>query len=157
MKLLLTLLASLLLNSLPTHAQRTPNLTGIAFEQKQGARMPSKSVFIDADGRDIGIGELFNHAPLVVVLGYFHCEKLCAVARLALLRAAQKAGLSAGADYLFVALKAYKTENNGTIGRANGVMAGIAKQFTNAELKALAGYVSSVEGELKTVPEKKFR
>mgnify|MGYP002138118056 CR=1 FL=1 len=61
------------------------------------------------------------------------------------------------ADYLFVALKAYKTEGNGTIGRANGVMAGIAKQFTNAELKALAGYVSSVEGELKTVPEKKFR
>jgi protein SCO1/2 len=104
MKLLPTLLALLLLDSLPAHARRTPNLTGIAFEQKQGARLPSKSVFIDADGRDIGVGELFNHAPLVVVLGYFHCEKLCAVARLALLRAAQKAGLSAGADYLFVAV-----------------------------------------------------
>jgi cytochrome c553 len=61
------------------------------------------------------------------------------------------------ADYLFVALKSYKTENQGTIGRANGVMAGIAKQFTNAELKALAGYVSSLDGELKTVPEKRFR
>lgn len=61
------------------------------------------------------------------------------------------------ADYMFVALKAYKTEGAGTIGRSNGVMAGIAKQFTNAELKALAGYVGSLDGELKTVPEKRFR
>jgi len=61
------------------------------------------------------------------------------------------------ADYMFVALKAYKTEGNSTIGRSNGVMAGIAKQFTNAELKALSGYVSSLQGELKTVPEKRFR
>lgn len=61
------------------------------------------------------------------------------------------------ADYLFVALKSYKTEGNSTMGRSNGVMAGIAKQFTNAELKAMAGYVSSLDGELKTVPEKRFR
>lgn len=61
------------------------------------------------------------------------------------------------ADYMFVALKAYKTENNAVIGRSNGVMGGIAKQFSNAELKALSGYISSLEGDLKTVPEKKFR
>ena len=61
------------------------------------------------------------------------------------------------ADYLFVALKSYKTEGNSTWGRANGVMGGIAKQFSNAELKALAGYVASLDGELKTVPQSKFR
>jgi cytochrome c553 len=61
------------------------------------------------------------------------------------------------ADYLFVALKAYKTEGQSTLGRSNGVMAGIAKQFSNNELRALAGYISSVEGDLKTVPENKFR
>ncbi len=61
------------------------------------------------------------------------------------------------ADYLFVALKAYKTENNPTVGRTNGVMGAIAKQFSNAELKALAAYVSSLEGDLKTVPEHRFR
>jgi cytochrome c553 len=38
------------------------------------------------------------------------------------------------ADYLFVALKSYKTEGGATLGRGNGVMAGIAKQFSNAEL-----------------------
>ena len=61
------------------------------------------------------------------------------------------------ADYMFVALKAYKTENNASVGRSNGVMGAIAKQFSNAELKALSGYVSSLDGDLKTVPEHRFR
>ncbi|HSV53739.1 MAG TPA: c-type cytochrome [Burkholderiaceae bacterium] len=61
------------------------------------------------------------------------------------------------ADYLFVALKAYKTENNPNVGRANGVMAGVARQFSNAELKELSKYVSSLDSELKTVPQAKFR
>lgn len=61
------------------------------------------------------------------------------------------------ADYMFVALKAYKADNNPKVGRSNGVMAGIAKQFSNAELKALAGYIASLDGDLKTIPENRFR
>lgn len=62
------------------------------------------------------------------------------------------------ADYLFVALKAYKMDpNNAKVGRGNAIMAGMAKQYTNAELKAMAGYLSSLEGDLKTVPESRFR
>ena len=60
-------------------------------------------------------------------------------------------------DYLFVALKAYKAENNPAVGRSNGVMGAIAKQFSNAELKELAAYVSSLDGELKVKPESRFR
>ncbi len=59
-------------------------------------------------------------------------------------------------DYLFVALKAYKTENNQAVGRNNGIMGAIAKQFSNDDLKALAGYMASLDGELKTVPESRF-
>ncbi len=60
-------------------------------------------------------------------------------------------------DYLFVALKSYKTEGNATWGRTNGIMGGVAKQFSNAELKEMAKYLSSLPGELKTVPQSKFR
>ena len=60
-------------------------------------------------------------------------------------------------DFLFVALKSYKVENQATWGRNNGVMGGIAKQFSNAELKALSAYVGSLDGDLKTVPQSKFR
>lgn len=61
------------------------------------------------------------------------------------------------ADYLFVALKAYKVENNPKVGRGNAIMAGMVKQYTNSELKQLAGYLASVDSELKVVPQGKFR
>lgn len=61
------------------------------------------------------------------------------------------------ADYLFVALKSYKAEGQATWGRSNGVMGGIAKQYSNAELKEISSYLSSLPGELKTVPQSKFK
>ena len=61
------------------------------------------------------------------------------------------------ADYLLVALKSYKVENNAKVGRGNAIMAGMAKQYTNSELKILANYLSSLDGELKTVPQSRFR
>jgi cytochrome c553 len=61
------------------------------------------------------------------------------------------------ADYLFVALKAYKTDNNGTVGRANAIMGGMAKPFTNAELKLLANHIASLPGDLRTVSQARFR
>lgn len=61
------------------------------------------------------------------------------------------------ADYLLVALKAYKVEKNAKVGRNNAIMAGMAKQYTNAELKLMANYLSSLEGDLKTVAQSRFR
>lgn len=60
-------------------------------------------------------------------------------------------------DYLFVALKSYKTDGNATWGRSNPVMGGIAKQFSNAELKEIANYIGSQPGQLLVVPQSKFR
>ena len=60
-------------------------------------------------------------------------------------------------DYLFVALKSYKTEGNPQVGRGNAIMGGVAKQFSNAELKVLANYLGGLPGDLKTVPDSRFR
>ena len=60
-------------------------------------------------------------------------------------------------DYLYMALKSYRDNTHHTWGRANPVMAGMAKQFSNAELKAMANYIGSLQGDLKTVPESRFR
>ena len=60
-------------------------------------------------------------------------------------------------DFLFVALKSYKVENQATWGRSNGVMGGIAKQYSNAELKAIAAYIGSLDGDVKVIPQSKFR
>jgi len=61
------------------------------------------------------------------------------------------------ADYLYVALKAYKTEGQAQHGRANAIMGGQVKAFTLAELKQMASYLGSLPGDLKTVPDPRFR
>jgi cytochrome c553 len=60
-------------------------------------------------------------------------------------------------DYLFVALKAYKVEGNSKVGRGNAIMGGVAKQFTNAELKEMANYIGSLPSDLKTEPLHRFK
>jgi cytochrome c553 len=60
-------------------------------------------------------------------------------------------------DYLYVALKAYTVEGNNVVGRSNGVMAGVAKQFKPAEMREIAKYLGSLDGDLQTVPQSRFR
>jgi len=61
------------------------------------------------------------------------------------------------ADYLFVALKSYTVEGNPVIGRSNGIMAGIAKQYSPAEMREIAKYLASVQGELSVKPQPRFK
>lgn len=61
------------------------------------------------------------------------------------------------ADYLYVALKAYKTEGNAVLGRSNPIMGAMVKQFSLAELKAIAGYVATLPGDVHTEPLHRFR
>ena len=61
------------------------------------------------------------------------------------------------ADYLYVALKSYTVEGNRYVGRNNGVMAGIAKQFNPNEMRELAKYLSTLDTELKTVAQSRFK
>lgn len=60
-------------------------------------------------------------------------------------------------DYLFAAMKAYQTDKNPRIGRGNAIMAAQAKPFKSSELKAMAQYLGSLEGELKVVPQSRFK
>ncbi len=61
------------------------------------------------------------------------------------------------ADYLYAALKAYQTTANPHIGRNNAIMMGMARPFSHQELKALSAYFASLPGDVKTVPESRFR
>jgi cytochrome c553 len=61
------------------------------------------------------------------------------------------------ADYLYVSLKAYGTEGNPKVGRANAIMGAQVKPFSHSELKSIADYIGSLPGELRTVPQPRFR
>ena len=60
-------------------------------------------------------------------------------------------------DDLYAALRAYRDDSHATWGRGNPVMAGMAKQFSDPELKAMARYIGSLPGEVRTVPQSRFR
>jgi cytochrome c553 len=61
------------------------------------------------------------------------------------------------ADYLFVALRSYRIQNNPNVGRNNAIMTASVAQFTNAELKAMADYIGSLPGDLRVQPQSRFR
>jgi cytochrome c553 len=60
-------------------------------------------------------------------------------------------------DYLFSALKSYRFEGNPNVGRGNAIMAAQVKQFSNAELKAIAQFLGSLPADVHTVAQSKFR
>lgn len=61
------------------------------------------------------------------------------------------------ADFLLVALRSYKVQGNPNIGRNNAIMGAQVQQFKPAELKAMADYLASLPGDLKIVPQSRFR
>jgi len=61
------------------------------------------------------------------------------------------------ADYLYVALRSYKVQGNPNVGRSNAIMGAQVQQFKPAELKAMAEYLGSLPGDLRTVPQSRFR
>lgn len=61
------------------------------------------------------------------------------------------------ADYLYVALRSYKINEKPMIGRSHPVMAGIAKQFSDKEMKVLADYVASLPSEIQTLQRSRVK
>lgn len=61
------------------------------------------------------------------------------------------------ADYLYASLRAYGTEGNGKLGRANAIMGGQVKQYKRSELKAMADYLATLPGDVRTVPQSRFK
>jgi len=61
------------------------------------------------------------------------------------------------ADYVYAALRAYKTENKPQIGRSNPIMGGIVKQFSDKELQEIARYVESLPTTMQTIQPNRFR
>jgi len=98
------LLVLLLLAPRPVDAGSTPNLTGIAYEQRNGAALPLNAALRDDDGQIVRLGGILHGRPLVLTLGYFRCASLCSVVRANLLAALEQTNLVAGRDYSFAAV-----------------------------------------------------
>lgn len=85
-------------------AAPVPNLNAFAYAERNGARLPLDATLQEADGRIVHLGDMGRGAPLVLVLGYFHCPNLCGIVRDDLFHALSGTGLLAGRDYTLISL-----------------------------------------------------
>lgn len=61
------------------------------------------------------------------------------------------------ADYLYASLRAYGVQGNPRVGRANAIMSAQVKPFKAGELKAMADYLSTLNGDVHVAPQSRFR
>jgi len=61
------------------------------------------------------------------------------------------------ADYLTLTLKSYQADAGHLVGRSNPTMNAMAKTLSETELRQVAEFLSSLPGELKTLPQSHFR
>jgi protein SCO1/2 len=100
----LLIVALVLIRPISVNAGSTPDLAGVAYEQRLGARLPLHQAFRDDSGHRVRLSELLEGRPAIFVLGDFRCTRLCSVVRADLFEALDKSGLVAGRDYSLAAV-----------------------------------------------------
>ena len=60
-------------------------------------------------------------------------------------------------DYLQFALRAYQVDGNPHFGRSNPVMSAMAKPLTATDIDQITAYLATLPGDLRTVPQAKFK
>lgn len=131
-------------------AQPAPDIAGVVFEQRLGSRLPGRQEFRDEAGHKLRLSDLLNGAPLALVLGYYHCPKLCDVLRASLIQALARSGMVPGRDYVFVAISIDPADTDATASQAK------ARDLENAaapELAAHAHYLTGGRDAIKSVAD----
>jgi protein SCO1/2 len=78
-------------------------LAGIDIEDKAGAALPPDVRLTSSDGRGVTLGDyLDGKRPVVLVLAYYGCPRLCSLVLNGVLNAMKGTRASAGADYRFL-------------------------------------------------------
>ena len=119
-----------------------------AFYEKQGASMVKPVADLAPAAPPAAVAELLTKGACASCHGANYNKPLVA---------AYPKLAGQHADYLFAALRAYGTEGNPHVGRANAVMSGQVKPFKRAELKAMADYLATLPGDLRVVANPKFK
>ena len=94
-------------------AATASDLSGFAYQQRLGSRLPGQAEFREADGRPVRLDNLLHGKPLIVALVYFRCPNLCGVVRDDLFAALGETALIGGHDYNLVALSIDPAETPG--------------------------------------------
>src|SRR4051812_12484154 len=102
-KLALPAIAVFLALGTPLHADEfelPKSLRKVAFDQRLNERLPVDLSFKDEAGSDVTLGSYFDHGkPVILVLAYFRCPRLCSEVLNGLIRALLEIDLRPGTDF----------------------------------------------------------
>ena len=107
MALLLLLTAEATSNATNT----SPALAGVGFDQKLNAQIPLDLSFTDDTGSRMTLKQYFGTKPVVLVLAYYQCPRLCTLVLNGLVQSMLEMNLDVGKDFNVVTLSFDPREN----------------------------------------------
>ena len=124
----------------PSAVMQIPILKEVGLDQKLDAQVPLDLKFSDEQGREVTLGSLFGHRPVVLALVYYECPMLCTEVLNGLVSALQTIAFNAGNEFDIVAVsfdpgetpalaaqkKALYVKRYGRPGAETGMVVGIA-------------------------------
>jgi protein SCO1/2 len=77
-------------------------LQGVEFDQRLNAQVPLDLTFTDDTGRTVRLGQYFGSKPVILVLAYYQCPRLCNLVLNGLVQGMLEMNLDAGRDFTVV-------------------------------------------------------
>jgi protein SCO1 len=88
----------------PSAVMQIPILKEVGLDQKLDAQVPLDLKFTDEQGREVTLGSLFGHRPVVLALVYYECPMLCTEVLNGLVSSLQTITFNAGNEFDIVAV-----------------------------------------------------
>jgi protein SCO1/2 len=84
---------------------------GVGIDEKLGAALPMDTPFLDETGREVRLGDFFQHnIPTILTLNYSSCPMLCSIQLSALVKALRSVDWTAGAQFQLLTVSLDPTE-----------------------------------------------
>jgi protein SCO1/2 len=89
----------LVLACMATAADVPAELQGVGFDQRPNEQVPLELEFIDESGKGVRLGDYFHGKPVILVLAYYQCPRLCTMVLNGLVQGLLEIPYSAGQDF----------------------------------------------------------
>jgi protein SCO1/2 len=97
--------ATLLLADVP------PALQGVGFDQRLNQQVPLDTEFTDEAGKPVHLRDYFDGKPVILVLAYYQCPRLCTLVLNGLVQGMLEMKLDAGKDFNVITVSFDPREN----------------------------------------------
>ncbi|MFZ1933771.1 MAG: SCO family protein [Thermoguttaceae bacterium] len=97
--ILVLVLATLVFPCGVARAAPAPPLEKMRFDQRLDHQVPLDLPFVDETGRAVRLGDYFGKKPVILVLAYYHCPKLCTMVLTGLSEAMRQLPFTVGKEF----------------------------------------------------------